>query len=192
MTETHVESPDFAVCASVCPHHFGFLSQRAKGSAIPDECLTCEKVIDCILLKPEDTAAEPETKPELSAVERTKDSAKESGEEHKGGRSEEGGVKHNEADESNERTSNNDFHVESPGMLYARWSGTVLIRKETLDGWGDVREVDIETERGKIMTCKVYAVEDLEKGVIHVPDKMQLKLGVKKGSIVKVKPAVNP
>jgi CRISPR/Cas system-associated protein Cas5 (RAMP superfamily) len=192
MTETRVKNLDFAVCDSVCPHYFGFLSQRPKDSVIPDGCLTCEKILECMVLKPEDTVAETEIKPELSAIESKKDLAEEFGEENKREKPEEGEVKHYEADKSTKRGSNNDFNVESPGMLYAHWSGTVLIRKETLYSWGKVKKVDVETKRGKIMTCKVYPVEDLETGVIQVPDRIQLKLGVKKGSVVKVKPAANP
>jgi CRISPR/Cas system-associated protein Cas5 (RAMP superfamily) len=145
-----------------------------------------------MVLKPEDTVAETEIKPVQSAVERTEDLAEEFGGENRRERPQEGEVEHDEADESTERASKNDFTVESPGMLYAHWSGTVLIRRETLFSWGKVKEVDVETNGGKIMTCKVYPVEDLETGVIQVPDRMQLKLGVKKGSIVKAKPAANP
>ena len=31
-----------------CSHGFGYLKKRAKGTQIPDECLTCEKMIQCI------------------------------------------------------------------------------------------------------------------------------------------------
>lgn len=192
MTETPVKSLDLAVSSSVCPHHLGFLSQRPKGLVIPDECLTCEKLIDCISSKHEDTAPKPEIKPEFSAIERTKDLAEEFGEKNKTEQPEEDEVRHNETNKSTKRTSNNDFTIESPGMLYAHWSITVLIRKETLYDWGKVEEVDIETKQGKKMTCKVYPIEDLETGIIQVPDKMQLKLGVKKGWIVKVRPKVKP
>ena len=32
----------------VCAHHLGYLKRRPKNSPIPEECLTCTKMIDCI------------------------------------------------------------------------------------------------------------------------------------------------
>ena len=32
-----------------CPHHFGYLKKRPKNTPIPDTCLTCEKMIQCVL-----------------------------------------------------------------------------------------------------------------------------------------------
>ena len=32
----------------VCPHHMGYLKRRPKNSPIPEECLTCTKMIDCM------------------------------------------------------------------------------------------------------------------------------------------------
>jgi hypothetical protein len=190
MTETRVKSLDFVVSSSVCPHHLGFLGQRPKGLAIPDECLTCEKILDCMSSKPEDIEATPEKKPEISAIERAEELAEEFGEKNKEERPKEDEVEDARADKSTKRTSNSDFAIESPGMLYAHWSNTALISKETLYGWGKVKEVEIETDKGKKMTCKVYPIENLDRRVIQVPDKLQLKLGVKKGWIVKVKPTV--
>jgi hypothetical protein len=190
MTEVHDEGLGSAVSSSVCPYYLGFLGQRPKGSAIPDECLACEKILDCMVPKPQDIAAKPEVESEFSAVQRAEDLAEELGEKDKKEKLEEEEVRHGEVDESIKRTSSDDFTVESPGMLYAHWSSTVLIRKETLRSWGKVKGVDIEAGKGKKTTCKVYPVEDLETGVIQVPDEMQLKLGVKKGGIVKVKPKV--
>jgi len=34
--------------AEKCSHHFGYLNQRSKGQKIPEECLTCQKVIECM------------------------------------------------------------------------------------------------------------------------------------------------
>lgn len=34
---------------SECPHHFGYLSRRPKDAPIPEECLTCRKMIKCML-----------------------------------------------------------------------------------------------------------------------------------------------
>lgn len=32
-----------------CPHEFGYLRSRSKGSGIPDECLTCPKILQCMV-----------------------------------------------------------------------------------------------------------------------------------------------
>lgn len=31
-----------------CPHFFGFLRKRPKNMPIPDECLTCNRMIECL------------------------------------------------------------------------------------------------------------------------------------------------
>jgi hypothetical protein len=32
-----------------CAHHFGYLSERPKNEQIPDECVTCEHIVKCML-----------------------------------------------------------------------------------------------------------------------------------------------
>ena len=32
-----------------CPHHFRYLSELPKNASIPEECLLCPKVVDCIV-----------------------------------------------------------------------------------------------------------------------------------------------
>ncbi len=32
-----------------CPHHFGYLKKRPKNAPIPESCLTCKKMIQCLL-----------------------------------------------------------------------------------------------------------------------------------------------
>lgn len=32
-----------------CTHHFGYLSKRATKEKIPDECIVCEKIVQCML-----------------------------------------------------------------------------------------------------------------------------------------------
>jgi hypothetical protein len=32
-----------------CNHFFGYLKTRPKDVSIPDECLTCNKMIDCLV-----------------------------------------------------------------------------------------------------------------------------------------------
>ena len=34
---------------SGCPHHFGYLTSRPKDAPISQECLTCPKMVDCML-----------------------------------------------------------------------------------------------------------------------------------------------
>jgi len=31
-----------------CPHHFGYLVEHPKNTPIPDECLTCIKMLECL------------------------------------------------------------------------------------------------------------------------------------------------
>ena len=33
--------------SSECPHHFGYLASRPKNASMPQECLTCKKMLDC-------------------------------------------------------------------------------------------------------------------------------------------------
>jgi len=32
-----------------CPHYFGYLTHRPKDTSIPQECLTCPKIVECML-----------------------------------------------------------------------------------------------------------------------------------------------
>jgi len=34
---------------SGCPHHFGYLGQHPKNTPIPNECLTCTKIMECLV-----------------------------------------------------------------------------------------------------------------------------------------------
>jgi hypothetical protein len=36
---------------SSCRHHLGFLSERARNEQIPDDCLVCRSIVDCMLKK---------------------------------------------------------------------------------------------------------------------------------------------
>lgn len=31
-----------------CPHHFGYLRKLAKDTPLPDECLGCYKIVECL------------------------------------------------------------------------------------------------------------------------------------------------
>jgi hypothetical protein len=39
-----LEKPDTLKCT----HEFGYLKKRPKGTSIPDECLVCRKMIQCL------------------------------------------------------------------------------------------------------------------------------------------------
>lgn len=32
-----------------CPHHVGYLKKRSKDEAVPDSCLTCPKILQCMV-----------------------------------------------------------------------------------------------------------------------------------------------
>ncbi|MCW3995691.1 MAG: hypothetical protein NWE98_06025 [Candidatus Bathyarchaeota archaeon] len=34
-----------------CNYHLGYLSERSQNGQIPDECLTCKDIVDCMLRK---------------------------------------------------------------------------------------------------------------------------------------------
>lgn len=44
-TPTQQPSPEI----HKCPHYFGYLSQRSKSESIPEECMMCEKIVQCML-----------------------------------------------------------------------------------------------------------------------------------------------
>ena len=32
-----------------CPHHMGYLKKRSKDESVPDSCLTCPKILQCMV-----------------------------------------------------------------------------------------------------------------------------------------------
>ena len=69
MAETDaVEKPVFTISTSTCHRYFGYLGERPKGAAIPEECFTCERMLDCIASTPEAVvvAVEPTPKREVA------------------------------------------------------------------------------------------------------------------------------
>jgi hypothetical protein len=34
--------------SSGCPHHFGYLKEHPKNTPIPNECLTCTRIMECL------------------------------------------------------------------------------------------------------------------------------------------------
>jgi len=92
----------------------------------------------------------------------------------------------------------NQLIVENIGGLLVP-SDTVRIDNETLLQWNElygdrnIEEVDIETFGGKSTRCKVKPIKDSKyegRGVIQMPDKIRTTLEIKKGELVRVKPAV--
>ncbi|RLI41129.1 hypothetical protein DRO59_07710 [Candidatus Bathyarchaeota archaeon] len=93
----------------------------------------------------------------------------------------------------------NQLIVENLGGLLVP-SDTVRIDKEILSQWEELYEekkinmVEIETFDGKITTCKVKPIKDSKyegKGIIRMPEKIQLTLEIKRGELVRVKPVID-
>jgi len=88
--------------------------------------------------------------------------------------------------------------VDKFGGLMVR-SDTVQIDSEILQRWGalletkEIREVEIETFRGKTTRCKAKVISDKKlegRGLIRIPEKMCDSIEVKRGELVRVKPVV--
>jgi len=92
----------------------------------------------------------------------------------------------------------NQLIVENLGGLLVP-SDTVRIDNEILSQWEKlyenkkIEEVEIETFDGKTTKCKVKPIKDSKyegKGVIQMPEKVQLALEIKKGELVRAKPII--
>jgi len=92
----------------------------------------------------------------------------------------------------------NQFIVENLGGLLVP-SDTVRIDTEILSQWEElyegrkIEEVEIGTFDGKTMRCKVKTIKDSKyegKGIIQIPEKVQLALEIKKGELVRAKPII--
>jgi hypothetical protein len=88
--------------------------------------------------------------------------------------------------------------VESLSGLLIK-SDTVRIDNSVISRWNDlygekkIQEVDLEALDGKTIRCKFKPIKDSKyegKGVIQMPEKIQLALGTSSGELVMVKPAV--
>ena len=203
MAETcAAEATGFTVSSSPCQRYFGFLSQRPKGTPIPEECLTCEKMLDCMVSKP-DATAKLETKPEPNVAEQgettvtfeevtlteTPRELKVEPEKKVELTFKQQTQKPHEPEKPTLEKSDDDFCVESPGILYNQWSSTVRMNRETLQLLGrKVKEVEVQTHKGKKARCKVYAVLDMAPRVIQIPSKIKANLDIENGSYVRVKP----
>lgn len=172
-----------------CSRHFGYMSQLSVGRETPDECMICKKLIECKLSNFDSASSRNE--PKTSVIEEVKRSVEDSTVDTVKKELSETMEFESKTDPIPAEFSGNHFVVENLGILYASWRGTVCINKETLSSWGGkIKEVDIETDAGKEMRCKVMPSEDSRKGIILIPDKMQLNLEIKKGELVRVKPII--
>jgi hypothetical protein len=90
------------------------------------------------------------------------------------------------------------FIVENIGGLLVP-SDIVRIDNESLSQWAELydgrgmEEVEVETFGGKSIQCKVRPLKDSKlegKGIIQIPEKMQIVLEIKKGELVRVRPIV--
>jgi predicted regulator of Ras-like GTPase activity (Roadblock/LC7/MglB family) len=93
----------------------------------------------------------------------------------------------------------NQLIIENLGGLLVP-SDTVRIDSEMLSQWKEIsdstriEQVDVETFDGKTMQCKVKPIKDSKyvgKGIIRMPEKIQLNLEVRKGELVRVKPIID-
>jgi hypothetical protein len=78
-------------------------------------------------------------------------------------------------------------------------SDTVRIENATITQWKKlytnkkIKEVNVETLNGKTTRCKFKPIKDSKhegKGIIQIPEKIQLTLQTKKGELVMIKPVV--
>jgi hypothetical protein len=91
------------------------------------------------------------------------------------------------------------FMVENLGGLLAP-SDTVKIDGDTLQQWEElyngrkIQQVEVKTFSGKSTQCKVKSINDPKyegRGIIRMPEKIQVSLEIKKGELVSVKPVLN-
>ena len=68
-----------------------------------------------------------------------------------------------------------------------------MTKWEELYKGNKIMEVEIGTFDGKTMRCKVKTIKDSKyegKGIIQMPEKIQLALEIKKGELVRAKPII--
>jgi predicted regulator of Ras-like GTPase activity (Roadblock/LC7/MglB family) len=144
----------------------------------------------------------PEIEPEEPTLERANEHVAENAEKTEM-------EKHEERPEPMEETEKKLYHIlpEAPvtqfivedmkGLLAP--SDTVRIDNNIIEEWKElyedrpIEEAEIETFGGKATRCKVKPIKDPKldgQGKIQIPSKVQTVLDVKKGELVRVKPAV--
>lgn len=139
-----------------------------------------------------------ESEPEISAVHEAEQSIEPTVEETKAEMPEEEPENKEEAENNLPEPQVNQFIVEDiKGLLTP--SDTVRIDNSVIEQWKELyegrslEEADLETFAGKSLRCKVKPIKDrrLEgQGKIQIPIKLQDVLDIKKGELVRVKPAI--
>ena len=74
-----------------------------------------------------------------------------------------------------------------------RIDSEMLLQWEEFSGSTRIDQVEVETFDGKTTQCKVKPIKDSKyegKGIVRMPEKIQLDLEVRKGELVRVKPLV--
>ena len=92
----------------------------------------------------------------------------------------------------------NQFIVENLGGLFVpsdtlRIDSAVIVQWKNLYADKKIEEVDVETLNGKTTRCKFKPIKGSKyegKGIIQMPEKIQLTLQTTKGELVMVKPVV--
>jgi predicted regulator of Ras-like GTPase activity (Roadblock/LC7/MglB family) len=92
----------------------------------------------------------------------------------------------------------NQFIVENLGGLLVpsdtvRIDSAVIVQWKNLYGDNKIEEVDVEALNGKATRCKFKSIKGSKyegKGIIQMPEKIQLTLQTTKGELVMVKPVV--
>ena len=144
------------------------------------------------------TPPELKIEPEISATHETEQSIDSRAEETEEKEPEEQPKHEQELESSLPEAPVNQFIVEDiKGLLTP--SDTVRIDNSVIDQWKELYEgrnldeAELETFAGKSLRCKVKPIKDgkLEgQGKIQIPSKLQDVLDIKKGELVRVKPAV--
>jgi hypothetical protein len=140
-----------------------------------------------------------ESEPEMAAVQEAEQSIEPAVEETKAEMpKEEESERKQEAENNLPEPQVNQFIVEDiKGLLTP--SDTVRIDNSIIEQWKElyegksIEEADLETFAGKSLRCKVKSIKDgkLEgQGKIQIPGKLQDVLDIKKGELVRVKPAI--
>lgn len=210
------EKPVAVISSSACKHEFGFLGRQPRGTAFPDECFTCPQMIDCMAVKAEKPAPAPPPPPAPPQIKQEPVRVVKQEQPVQPVRQEpqrqiptkpaipvaapqkiiQAVIQKSEIKEKalgenvlfQEPRSSDEFIVENAGTLYAQWSGTVLMDKETVEVWGKkVKELELITATGKKTKCKVQPIADARAGTVQVPAKLQANLGIAKGARVKIR-----
>lgn len=192
--------------AEECPHQFGYLSQRPRDGELPEGCMTCTKLLECMTFKPNVETATPQTK-ETSYVPFKKEAAKRKrrpkvSKQHAEATRETGKEAHlttlkNESETVPLRQEilGCQLKVEALGMWDSLWSDSVRIDKKILSRWGQkVELVEVEASDGetiRMVRCQVKPMESEEKEVIQIPIRILRALEIRKGELVTVRPASN-